>query len=193
MLSIKEYLIKKYKEYTNQNINDCIRISYHYNKIKINLYFDAYDKDCPNLTIVLINNNVHYNSIINIDKLENGTPYLPEITKELLSSILDENKKLASFYNDFKNKILNSDFNIYSYANVHINKNTRDYNKGLFLHHIRRAKMSDAQFKILSKLLNIDTKTLRKIQASGKTIVLTSNYEKRKKLIVILEKENINI
>ncbi|WP_069636633.1 hypothetical protein [Campylobacter pinnipediorum] len=191
MLSIKEYLIKKYKEYTNQNINDCIRISYHYNKIRINLYFDAYDEDCPNLTIVLINNNVHYNSIINIDKLENETPYLPKITKELLSSILDKNQKLASFYNDLKNKILNSDFNIYSYANAHINKNTRD--DGLFLHHIRRTKMSDKQFERLIKLLNIDTKILRKIQASGKTIVLTPNYEKRKKLIVILEKENINI
>jgi len=186
----KEKLLKEYRGLTFPKETTAIKYWFQYKNVNINIFFDAFDKLSPSLSMVLIYNKSYYYTSLNIKNTEISKEYLAEIPPDMLKQILDNNI-LDSFFNSIDEHIAKEKAIYINYINDKIFKNTLKYYKKRndlpFLSGIRRVPMSDKMFNILSETMGIDRTILQQIQEHGITLIRTSDPNRRKKLTIILD------
>lgn len=198
----QETIDKLKKDYSRMEIqanSSVIKYRFKVNSVNVNIYFDEYDKNIPNLSMILIKDNNYYYSSLNILKPEIDVQYLEAIPCDILQSILKDNK-LDDFFKKIENFILENDYYTTSYKNDYIFKNTMFYSvknknrKDLpFLQGCRHAKMTEFTYYQLQNTLGINSNILDKVRARNLTLVRTSDISRRKKLTLVLEEIGIRL
>ncbi|MCR6572962.1 hypothetical protein [Campylobacter insulaenigrae] len=194
MNGIKEFLKQKYLMSTFKNIEDCLKLSYQYHQVKVNIYFDYYENTF-NLFLVLSYEKSYYFTPLNIDNLIVKNPYLNDVPKEILKQILD-NGNLKDFYDNMREHMIHDDvqksnYEDYEFKNgLKFNKNN---DKNPFFLCLRKTPMSENHLNFLNTQFNISKYILQKIRAKGYTIVTTADFSKRKSLTLILNECDIKL
>jgi hypothetical protein len=194
-LETKEKLLEEYRGLSFPKETTAIKYWYQYNLVNVNIFFDAFDKDNPNLAMVLAYDNSYYYTSLNIKNTSITKEYLAKIPANILEQILDENNMLNSFFNNIEEHIISKRARWINYSNNEIFsrtlRNTLRDSKGRkdlpFLSGIKRVPMSNEMFNTLTQTMGIDKMILEKIQSSGITMVRTSDPTRRKKLTIILD------
>ncbi|WP_270985542.1 hypothetical protein [Campylobacter helveticus] len=195
-MNFKEFLIEQYKlQFPNPQKQDCLRIFYIFNGVKVHLYFDAFEEECNLLMILTYNKDIYVTglSIYTIEK----TLYLhklKEASTEILYKIL-KNNKILEFHNAMKKHIEECKFEQYSYKNNIFQralKNRKNVD-GSYVSFLKRVRMSDQHLEFLNKCVSIDRKILELMQRNNLTIVTTNNPLDKKQLSALLLEENIRI
>ncbi|MBQ6780425.1 MAG: hypothetical protein IJP62_04250 [Treponema sp.] len=199
MGNILEKLISDYNltVYARDTKIACIKYSFKHNNVKVNIYFDMFDKQSPGLNLVLIYMKNYYYTSLNVSKINIPSQYLKQIPKEILSEIQDSNYKLTKFFERLNNEIMLSKPKYATYANDYDFTDALRYNKNTenlpFLYCLRHPRMTEKTLNLLQETFAISYKTLRSIQNHNMTIVRTGNPKYRKELTVILNENNILI
>ncbi|MBX2078012.1 hypothetical protein I9T54_00465 [Campylobacter peloridis] len=194
MNDIKEFLKQKYLMLALKKPQDCLKLSYQYHQVKVNIYFDYYENTF-NLFLVLSYEKSYYFTPLNIDNLIVKNPYLNDVPKEILRQIL-ENGNLKDFYENMREHIIHdniqeSDYEDYEFRNgLKSNKNN---DKNPFFLCLRKTPMSENHLNFLNTQFNISKYILQKIRAKGYTIVTTADFSKRKSLTFILNDNKIKL
>ena len=76
----------------------CIKYSFDYKTVNVNLYFDMFDSKIKTLNLVLCYEKNYYFTTLNVSNIEIPTQYLKEVPPDILTKILDDNNSLASFF-----------------------------------------------------------------------------------------------
>ena len=150
----------------------CIKYSFDYKTVNVNLYFDMFDSKIKTLNLVLRYEKNYYFTTLNVSNIEIPTQYLKEIPIEILNRIIDANNSLTAFF-----LTLNE--------HVEINKP--------FLHFLRRTKMSNEAFSLLRSTMDIPVAILNLIQSNGMTLVRTDKIEFRKEITAIMNEHGFKI
>ncbi|CUU83174.1 acyl carrier protein [Campylobacter hyointestinalis subsp. hyointestinalis] len=199
MLDIRAFLTNQYNLQTSQKEDDCLKLNYKFNNVSVNLYFDIYDVDSIAFHMILIYEESYYYTALNIDNIISRNQYLTKVPENILFKILT-NGSLDKFYNNMRQRILEDKFIASKYSKdidfkkvlKNTDKDTDDDEKP-FLYCLRKTQMSEKQLEKLYSRLNIARKILWEIKKQGYTIVTTSDFTKRKKLILILKDLQIKI
>lgn len=193
-ISTKEYLITIYNEYSNKK-SSCIKYYYQYNGVNVNLYFDAFEPESTNFSMVLNYDNLYYFKTMNILNDNLNSEFLEDIPHQILNKILVENS-LNDFYDTMEKKMLDST----PYRTTYKDKlfsNTQKYNRNKdelpFWYCVRQVRISDKTLERLLVSTEISRDVLQKIQARGFTLIRTADYKKRKKLTVILNELTVKL
>ncbi|CUU77832.1 acyl carrier protein [Campylobacter hyointestinalis] len=199
MLDIRAFLTNQYNLQTSQKEDDCLKLNYKFNNVSVNLYFDIYDVDSIAFHMILIYEESYYYTALNIDNIISRNQYLTKVPENILFKILT-NGSLDKFYNNMRQRILEDKFIASKYSQdidfKKVLKNTdkdTDEDEKPFLYCLRKTQMSEKQLEKLYSRLNIARKILWEIKKEGYTIVTTSDFTKRKKLILILKDLQIKI
>lgn len=199
MLDIRAFLTNQYNLQTSQKEDDCLKLNYKFNNVSVNLYFDIYDVDSIAFHMILIYEESYYYTALNIDNIISRNQYLTKVPENILFKILT-NGSLDKFYNNMRQRILEDKFIASKYSKdidfKKVLKNTdkdTDEDEKPFLYCLRKTQMSEKQLEKLYSRLNIARKILWEIKKQGYTIVTTSDFTKRKKLILILKDLQIKI
>ncbi|MBK1999966.1 hypothetical protein JG678_00695 [Campylobacter sp. 2018MI35] len=194
MENIKEFLKQKYLMLNLKKPQDCLKLSYQYHQVRVNIYFDYYENTF-NLFLVLSYEKSYYFTPLNIDNLIVKNPYLNDIPKEILGQILD-NGSLKDFYDNMREHMIHddtqkSDYEDYEFRNgLKSNKNN---DKNPFLFCLRKTPMSEGHLNFLNTQFNISKYILQRIRAKGYTVVTTADFLKRKSLTLILNECSIKL
>lgn len=78
--------------------NICIKYSFDYKTVNVNLYFDMFDSKIKTLNLVLRYEKNYYFTTLNVSNIEIPTQYLKEIPIEILNRIMDANNSLTAFF-----------------------------------------------------------------------------------------------
>ncbi|EAH5886770.1 hypothetical protein CYI61_04360 [Campylobacter upsaliensis] len=173
---------------------DCLKLSFQYHQVKVNIYFDYYE-NAFNLFLILSYGKSYYFTPLNIDNLIVKNPHLNDAPKEILRQILD-NSSLKDFYDNMREHIIHddiqeSDYEDYEFRNG-VRSNTNN-DKNPFLSHLRKTPISENHLNFLNTQFNISKYILQKIKAKGYTIVTTTDFSKRKSLTLILNEYDIKL
>ncbi len=192
-----EKLLKNYNELELKRSFTAIKYKFIHKGVNVNLYFDAYDNINPSLTMILALNKSYYYTSLNVKDTALDTEYLEKIPADILSEILDDNKKLNDFFIELNTHILDDQFKVINYGKDIIFTNTMKYSKNRddlpFLQTIRKVRMSDKTLSKLAVTMGIDFNILRKIQNENMTLVRTDDFNKRKTLTMVLDGTHIKI
>ncbi|EAL4168195.1 TPA: hypothetical protein R4753_001320 [Campylobacter jejuni] len=194
MENIKEFLKQKYLMSNLRKPQDCLKLSYQYHQVRVNIYFDYYENTF-NLFLVLSYDKYYYFTPLNIDNLIVKNPYLNDIPKEILGQILD-NGSLKDFYDNMREHMIHddtqkSDYEDYEFRNgLKSNKNN---DKNPFLFCLRKTSMSEGHLNFLNTQFNISKYILQRIKAKGYTVVTTADFLKRKSITFILNEYSIKL
>ncbi|MCR6577428.1 hypothetical protein [Campylobacter insulaenigrae] len=194
MNGIKEFLKQKYLMSTFKNIEDCLKLSYQYHQVKVNIYFDYYENTF-NLFLVLSYEKSYYFTPLNIDNLIVKNPYLNDVPKEILGQILD-NGNLKDFYDNMREHMIHDDVQKSNYEDYEFKnglKSNKNNDKNPFFLCLRKTPMSENHLNFLNTQFNISKYILQKIRAKGYTIVTTADFSKRKSLTLILNECDIKL
>lgn len=200
MIMLNDLILEYKRCFPNGDKNDCLKISYKYNSVSVNLFFDAYDEESLALSIILNYEKEYYFTPMSIDILKpNKKFFLKDCPNAILHQIRLHKINLDSFYADMREHIeyyitksknqqvnLKCDYNDECFRES-LGKSKSEHYITPFLHHIRNTKMSKEQFTRLKDELSIDKETLKKLQKNGKTIVTTNDPLKRKTLTMVLD------
>lgn len=197
METILEKLISDYNSHINakNSRSACIKYTFQYNKVTVNLYFDMFDSQLPSLNLVLIYLHNYYYSSLNVSKIIIPNQFLNQIPHEILAQIMDFNETLVSFFEKVNNEILSQTPIRASYAKDYQFKDAvcKSNKENLpFLYSLRHKRMQDETLLLLQDTLAIPFRVLKAIQNHNMTIVRTDNIKYRKELIVILRENNIS-
>lgn len=173
----------------------CIKYSFQFNNVTVNLYFDMFDTQLPLLSLVLIYNKNYYYTSLNVSQFYIPFQYLNQIPKEILDKILDSNRRLVDFFNKVNDELLTAmPVNAsYDYNFFDVFKYTNNKENLPFLYCLRHQRMTDETLNLLRVTMSIPVKILRAIQSHNMTIVRTAKLKYRKKLTVVLKEYNITI
>lgn len=191
-LETKEKLLKEYQVLTHPKETTAIKYWFQYQSVNVNIFFDSYDDNNLNLSMVLIYEGSYYYTSLNINNLALTKEYLIEIPNNILKQLLDENNMLNNFFKSIEDHIASNNAKYINYENDIIFSNTIRYckknkRKDLpFLFGVRKVPMSNEMFNILNETMSIEYNILKKIQNNKMTIVRTSDPKKRKKITIIL-------
>ena len=195
----KDYLIQQYNNSRQHSKSSCIKFYYKYNNVNVNLYFDAYEPESTNLSLVLIYEKYYYFKVMNILNENLDSEYLKDIPNQILNRILVDNS-LKNFYETMEIKVLNSEPSKATYDDKFFSNtlkhNLKYYKKSSelpFWFCIRHIRMTDVTLEKLLRSMDISRDTLQEIQAKNLTLVRTSDCSKRKELTVILDEFNIRL
>ncbi|MEB2791728.1 hypothetical protein [Campylobacter upsaliensis] len=194
MNDIKEFLKQKYLMSALKKPQDCLKLSYQYHQVKVNIYFDYYENTF-NLFLVLNYEKYYYFTPLNIDNLIVKNPYLNDIPKEILKQILD-NGSLKDFYDNMREHMIHDDVQKSNYEDYEFKnglKSNKNNDKNPFLSHLRKTPMSENHLNFLNAQFNISKYILQRIRAKGYTIVTTANFSERKSLTLILNESSIKL
>lgn len=191
----KEKLLEEYQGLSYPKETTAIKYWYQYNLVNVNIFFDAFDENNPNLAMVLAYDNSYYYTSLNVKNTTITKEYLAKIPANILEQILDENNMLDSFFANIEEHIISKKSRWINYNNDEIFSrtlsNTLRDSKGRkdlpFLLTLKKTPMSDKMFNTLRETMGIDEEILRKIQEHGRTIVRTDDPTRRKKLTIILD------
>ncbi|EPH6130062.1 DNA repair protein Rad50 [Campylobacter lari] len=164
-----------------QKNDSCIKLHYQYHNVRVNLYFNGYDKNYPSSFMILSNEKSYYITTFNVDHFDEKNQYLKKIPNPILNLINDNENTLISFYNEMRRRIKKDNFQYINYSNDRIFTNTIKFNKNEetgnpFFRYLRKGQMSSKHFKKLIYSTNLSKEILMKIQQAGFTIVTTSNF-----------------
>ena len=109
-----EKLKKDYSQMKIKGNSSVIKYIFRFNSVNVNIYFDEFDKNIPNLSMILIKGDNYYYSSLNILSPEINVQYLEKIPLDILRSLLNNNK-LDKFFIKVENFILKNDCYITSY------------------------------------------------------------------------------
>ncbi|MBS4314287.1 hypothetical protein [Campylobacter vulpis] len=194
MNDIKGFLKQKYLMSNLRKPQDCLKLSYQYHQVRVNIYFDYYENTF-NLFLVLSYDKYYYFTPLNIDNLIVKNPYLNDIPKEILRQI-SINRNLKAFYDNMRERMIHDDIQKSDYEDYEFRnglKSNKNNDKNPFLSHLKKTPMSENHLNFLNTQFNISKYILEKIQANGYTIVTTTEACKRKDLTVILDKHGIKL
>lgn len=201
----QEAINKLNKDWSNLKIkgrSSVLKYYFKFNGVNVNVYFDKYDRDLPNLSVILIKDKDYYYTSLNILNVNIHTEYLEAIPLNILENIEDEDHHLNAFFDEIDNQILKIDYVGTSYKKDKIYKNTMKYTvaknphrKDLpFLSGLRHnAEMTKDTFKRLHATLGIKCSVLKQIQNKKMTLVRTPDIDKRKDLVVVLNGTGIKL
>lgn len=196
--STKEYLTNIYNGIPTKTKATCLKFHYVYNKVNVNVYFDAFDNQSVVLSIVLalVEEKKYYFTPLNILDSSVKTEYLSKIPIEILEKILVDDH-LDDFYETMENHLLNGNHCMINYSQDKYFVNTIKYAKNNldlpFWYHLRKVPMTDERLYRLNARADITFETLRKIQQEGFTLVRTADPQRRKELTLILQEESIKL
>lgn len=180
----------------------CIKYYINYNnKINVNLYYDNYDINNPNIVMIikfdkdfyftnLSYRNNHFSNFINF--LDNKSSYYG-----LLIMLLDENNKLDKFFDTIKNSIINNNKIITLYSKDKIftkaMKNNHRINIDLpFIKTIKKANMTPKMYNRILETTGVSIDLLNRFRDAGYTFVRTDDPAKRSTITFLLNKYQIN-
>lgn len=193
----QQILLEQYSKLNNPKATTAIKYLFHYKKVNVNVYFDAFDKSNLSMCLILNYEKEYYYTSLNINNTKIKTEYLEKIPTNILTEILDENNQLNSFYHSIETHIENEKYKIINYNDDVLFKNTLSFNnhrKDLpFIRGIRKVPMSDKTFKNLNETMGIDINILKQIRISNMTIVRTDNSDQRKSITIILKDLDVMI
>lgn len=201
----QEAINKLNKDWNNLKIKARSSVLKYYFKFKgvnVNAYFDNYDKNLPNLSVILIKDKDYYYTSLNILNVNIHKEYLEAIPRNILRKIENENQHLDDFFDEIDNQVLRKDPVRTSYTKDKIYKNTIKYTvannpnrKDLpFLSGLRHnAEMTKNTFKRLHATFGIKYSVLEQIQNKKMTLVRTTDIDKRKDLVVVLNGTGIKL
>lgn len=159
-LETKEKLLEEYGELNFPKKTTAIKYWYQYKSVNINLFFDAFDPDNPNLSIILVYGKNYYYTSLNINSTTISKEYLVEVPTKILGQILDENNMLDAFFESVEKHIVSEKPKYINYKNDTIFTNTLKYYKNRkdlpFILGIRKVPMSNRMFNTLSETMSID-------------------------------------
>lgn len=191
-LETKEKLLKEYRGLKNPKETTAIKYWYQYKQVHVNIFFDSFDDENPNLSMVLVYDGSYYYTSLNINNTAISKEFLTGIPKGILNQILDFNNTLDDFFKNIEDHIAINKVKYINYEKDRIFSNTVKYSEKTerkdlpFLFGLRKVPMSNKMFRTLIETMSIDINILRKIQQHQMTIVRTSDPKKRKKLTVVL-------
>lgn len=201
--SMKQETIDKLeKEYssTYKGRSSVVKYRYEYNRVNVNLYYDKFDINSPQLSAILVykDNNTdstdYYYTSLNILNTKIDKQYLIDIPESILKRIESPNYKLDDFFDSIDDHILSTKkpyITSYDKDKIFyftINNKTRVNRKDLpFLSGFRRTRMQDATLDMLAAKFCIDRRILQKLQDRGITLVRTSDPFKRKNIVAVLD------
>lgn len=190
-LETKEKLLEEYSKLNFPKETTAIKYWYQYKLVNVNVFFDSFDENNPNLAIVLAYDKSYYYTSLNIKNTTISKEYLAKIPTNILGQILDENNTLDPFFSNIEEHIALNRAKWINYNDDKIFSNTLKYYKDRkdlpFLSGIKRVPMSNEMFNTLRQTMGIDKTILKKIQSNGMTMVRTSDPKRRKKLTIILD------
>jgi hypothetical protein len=174
-----------------------LKYSYDFNKVNVNVFFDAYDTKSESLTMVLVYEKDYYFTPLNIRNREVNPQYLNKIPQSILENILVDNK-LNDFFQKMAEKISQEKPRVNLYQNDKLFTLTVKSNKARtkllpFWLGVRHTRMSNDTLRKLSETADIDEQVLHQIQDKGLTLVRTEQANRRKDLTLILGKQKIYI
>ncbi len=196
-IDIKNKLIEEYKKISCAYSTTAIKYFFKYKNVNVNIFFDAYDEENLNLSMILIYESNYYYTPLNINKLM-YKEYLHGIPENILYQILSQHKKLDDFFEKLSLHINSKEPIIINYEKDKIFKNTIEWSKKNnrkdlpFLSGLRRVKMTEKTLKTLNETMGIEKEILEKIKNNNMTIVRTGNPLQRKKLTLVLKEKNID-
>ena len=175
----------------------CIKYSFDYKTVNVNLYFDMFDSKIKTLNLVLCYEKNYYFTTLNVSNIEIPTQYLKEIPPDILTKILDDNNSLASFFLCINEHVEINNPSIAKYSKDYSFKNALKYNKNEenkpFLFCLRRVRMKDETLSLLMKTMDIPVYILKLIQSNGMTLVRTDKIKYRKEITAIMDEHGFKI
>lgn len=175
----------------------CIKYSFDYKTVNVNLYFDMFDSKIKALNLVLCYEKNYYFTTLNVSNIEIPTQYLKEVPQDILTKILDDNNSLTSFFLCINEHVEINNPSIAKYSKDYTFLNALEHNKSEenkpFLHHLRRTKMTEETFSLLRRTMDIPVHILNIIQSNGMTLVRTDKIEFRKEITAIMNKYGFKI
>lgn len=194
---VKEKLLEQYAALEYKSCVTSIKYIFKYREVNVNLYFDAYDENNLNLTLILCYEKDYYYTSLNVKNTKHSKEYLEKIPTEILLRILDENNQLDTFFNKIDKCILEENYFVINYAKDKFFVNTMEYNKNRedlpFLQGLRKVKMQDKTLCNLCETMGIEKSVLKSIQKENMTLVRTKDPYKRKKLTILLQGTSVII
>lgn len=198
----EETIDKLQNDYSKLNIkarSSVVKYTFVFNGVKVNVYFDKFDSEVPNLSVILVKDKDYYYSSLNVLNPQINVQYLEDIPLNILERILKDNK-LDVFFQEIENHIMTSSCLNTSYKKDGIFKNTMRYSikgKGRkdlpFLMGCRHVNMTDAAYYRLSATFGIKYEVLDQIREAGLTLVRTSEVDKRKTLTMVLNEIGVKL
>ena len=192
---VQEKMLNDYSQLKFKGRGTCVKYRYDYNCVIVNLYFDAFDSDSYNLTMILSCEKQFYFTTLNVMNTRIRKEYLPELPPVFFKHIL-VNNELDTFFEHIEEKILKITPIPVSYKKDIIFSQTIKKQEKInlpFLWHLRKAHMPDDTLERLHERANISRGVLLSIQKKGFTLVRTDDIEKRRSLKLILEEHGISI
>lgn len=175
----------------------CIKYSFDYKTVNVNLYFDMFDSKIKTLNLVLRYEKNYYFTTLNVSNIEIPTQYLKEIPIEILNRIMDANNSLTAFFLTLNEHVEINKPSIAKYSKDYTFLNALEHNKSEenkpFLHFLRRTKMSNEAFSLLRSTMDIPVAILNLIQSNGMTLVRTDKIEFRKEITAIMNEHGFKI
>ena len=175
----------------------CIKYSFDYKTVNVNLYFDMFDSKIKTLNLVLCYEKNYYFTTLNVSNIEIPTQYLKEVPPDILSKILDDNKSLTSFFLCINEHVEINNPSIAKYSKDYTFLNALEYNKNEenkpFLFCLRRVRMKDETLSLLMKTMDIPVYILKLIQSNGMTLVRTDKIKYRKEITAIMDEHGFKI
>ncbi|AMG64387.1 MULTISPECIES: hypothetical protein [Staphylococcus] len=188
-----EKLINDYNNLQYKKVNTAIKYSGVFNKVYINIYFDAWDDENYNFQLILHNNKEYYLTNLNIVNGKFSSKYLIKLPRNIKQSILT-NHTLDSFHSKIEDIINKNQFYPINYSKDTLMVNTQKFNppkEEMYIRGLSHKNMTNNMYNWAQTNINISLKTLDLIKHSHLTLIRTNDITKRKKLKVILKKFNI--
>lgn len=191
---LRQKLSQEYKKQKCYKPEDCLKLAYQFNAVKVALYFDEYDEITYNLCLILSYGDDIYFTRIDIDVLAIQKLYLDKIPSAILNQIKEEGG-LDNFYDVMRDKIQNAEIKKSSYKNPDFKQavNKSKTNDEIFFWYLKQVNMREEHLEFLHKKLDISLHILRVVKNQGYTIATTNDISKRKKLTYILKDNQIKI
>ena len=193
---VKNKLIEVYDSLNYKYNKTCLKYYFDYNKVKVNIYFDAFDKASPSLIMILSFEKDYYYTPLNITNTNIKKEYLKKIPISILNQLL-KNNHLDDFFADIENHILSGKCRVISYTNDDIFTKTMNYCKNKtdfpFWQSMRNVRMSSKTLERLYVTSDISRNLLLEIQKRNMTLVKTKDPKRRKNLTLILNKHDFKL
>ena len=104
--------------------SSALKYRFEFRNVNVNVYFDYYDEEMPDLSIILVKDKDYYYTSLNIFNVNIHKEYLEAIPYNILGNIEDDDYHLNGFFDEIDNQILKLDPVGTSYTKDKIYKNT---------------------------------------------------------------------
>lgn len=195
---VLEKLINEYSSLKYKGKDTCIKYNIAISDdTKVNLYFDNYDSDNPNLVMIIVYDGIYFftNLAYRDGRFSNFINFINKSSDDyrVICTIMDEDNSLNEFYAKIENHILNSNGIVTLYAKDKIFTNKMSYNKKAnkelpFIQTIKKAKMSDEMYNFILETMGVSKDVLNRFRDSGYTFVRTDDSAKRSKISFLINK-----